>query len=263
MVAHHVLEKLVLDVVGVLKLVDQDVVVAAADAVALLGGLEDLGDEQDDVLEVDRVGGAQAPLVRAEDRDRRVVHVRVARRLVGSAALLLVLVDVGEDRARRVAALVEVLLLEDAGDDRLLVGRVVDEKVRLDADRLAVEPEELGAGRVKGADPESARDLFAAELLQPRPHLAGGLVGERDGQDAPRRHARARYEIRDAVGDDARLAAARAGEHEQRTRRMRDRLGLGLVQLDVLHRVPPTLGVRGALRRGLPWPWLTRGPHVP
>ncbi len=44
-------------------------------------------------------------------------------------------------------------------------------------------------------------------------------------------HAQLGDEVRDAVGDDARLAAARAGEDEQRPLGVRDRGGLRLVQL--------------------------------
>ena len=80
-------------------------------------------------------------------------------------------------------------------------------------------------------DPERARELGAAEPLEARAHLAGGLVGERHGEDAPRRHARARDEVRDPVRDDARLAAARAREDEQRPLGVRHGRRLRLVEL--------------------------------
>ena len=45
-------------------------------------------------------------------------------------------------------------------------------------------------------------------------HLLGGLVGEGDGEDGVGRDAALLNEIGDAVGDDAGLAGAGAGEQE-------------------------------------------------
>ncbi len=150
---------------------------------------EQARDEQDEVLEVDRVRGAQALFVRAVEAQGDVVHVRVRRGLVGSAPLLLVLVDVGEHGPRRIATLVEVEILESARDHGLLVRRVVDDEVRLDAHRGAVNAEQLRARRVKRPDPERASQVRAAESLEPGAHLARRLVGERHGEDAPGRYA--------------------------------------------------------------------------
>ena len=48
-------------------------------------------------------------------------------------------------------------------------------------------------------------------------HLVGGLVGEGDGQNGGRGNVLRRDDVRDAVRDDAGLAAARAGQDQQRT----------------------------------------------
>ena len=68
------------------------------------------------------------------------------------------------------------------------------------------------------------------ERLDALPHLAGGLVGEGDGQDVARPHALLE-QVGDAAGDDARLAAAGAGEDQQRALEVRDRLALGVGQV--------------------------------
>src|SRR5262249_21387993 len=47
-------------------------------------------------------------------------------------------------------------------------------------------------------------------------HLSGGLVGEGHGQNGFRHHAFLLDQIRDAVSDDACLAAPRAGEDQHR-----------------------------------------------
>ena len=108
---------------------------------------------------------------------------------------------------------------------------VVDDEVRLDADGGAVDAKQLGAGRVERADPERTCQVRTAESLEPRAHLAGRLVGERHREDAPRRHAQVRDEVRDAVSDDPRLAAPRAGEDEQRPVGVRHRAGLRFVEV--------------------------------
>jgi len=46
-------------------------------------------------------------------------------------------------------------------------------------------------------------------------HLAGGLVGEGDGQNGVRRDALLLDKPGDAAGDDARLARAGPGENQQ------------------------------------------------
>ena len=69
----------------------------------------------------------------------------------------------------------------------------------------------------------------------------GGLVGERDREDLPRLRLVGVDQERDPVGEHARLAAARAGEDQQRPLAVRDRLALGLVQ--ALQQLLEVLGV--------------------
>ena len=57
-------------------------------------------------------------------------------------------------------------------------------------------------------------------------HLAGGLVGEGDGEDVAGADALLQ-QVGDAARDDARLAAAGAGQDEQRPFDVRDGLALG------------------------------------
>ncbi len=56
----------------------------------------------------------------------------------------------------------------------------------------------------------------AEEFVDALGHLVGGLVGEGDGEDGVGRDAALLDEIGDAVGDDAGLAGAGAGEDEHR-----------------------------------------------
>ena len=62
-------------------------------------------------------------------------------------------------------------------------------------------------------------------------HLARGLVREGDGEDLVRLRAARADQVRDPVGEHARLAGAGAGDHEQRAFRGEDGLALGGVQV--------------------------------
>jgi hypothetical protein len=86
----------------------------------------------------------------------------------------------------------------------------------------------------------------AAHLVDALAHLAGGLVGEGDGEDAPGGHALFE-ELGDAVGDDARLAGARAGEDQQRRAAVVD--GRLLFGVELHARSLPRLTCRAPARR--------------
>src|SRR5688572_1888310 len=67
--------------------------------------------------------------------------------------------------------------------------------------------------RMERPDPHS-RGLLPKQVTYPLPHLAGGLVGERDGQDGCWVDAVFFDEVRNAVGQHARFAGARARKRE-------------------------------------------------
>ena len=84
------------------------------------------------------------------------------------------------------------------------------------AQRFDVAPQHAHAERVKGRDHGLGDGESANQLVHALDHLAGGLVGEGDGEDGLRHHAQVLDQMGDAVGDDARLAAARAGQDQHR-----------------------------------------------
>ena len=65
----------------------------------------------------------------------------------------------------------------------------------------------------------SPRTSLGDQRLGARAHFAGGLVGERDREHRPRRHALDLEQPADAVRQHARLAGAGAGEHQVMPRR--------------------------------------------
>ena len=75
------------------------------------------------------------------------------------------------------------------------------------------------------------RDARLAERRESRPHLAGGLVGERDDQHVARPDDAGRERVGDPSRDDPGLAAARAGQDAQRSGGDRDGLALGRIEV--------------------------------
>ena len=83
----------------------------------------------------------------------------------------------------------------------------------------------------RGGMERGGRHARLAERRQPRPHLAGGLVGERDDQDVAWPDDAGGERVADASRDDPRLAAARAGQDAQRPGRDEDGLALGRIEV--------------------------------
>jgi hypothetical protein len=76
--------------------------------------------------------------------------------------------------------------------------------------------QDLGGHGVEGAEPAQALPLGTDQGERALAHLARGLVGEGDHQHLRRPGLALGEDVRDARGEHARLARARAGEDEQR-----------------------------------------------
>src|SRR3954447_12879914 len=137
---------------------------------------------------------------------------------------------------------VAVELLETRANEPQLVGLVVDREIRAVAEPRRLTAQDPAAGCVEGEDPDRPR-LRPDRTLDPLAHLLRRLVRERDRQDLVRLDADRGEQVRDAVGEDARLPGARSGDDEQRTLGRQHGLALGLVQV---------CEVRGGLYDGHP-----------
>ena len=224
--------------VRVLELVDEDVpVLARAPRPRLLRFAEEPHGLHEQVVEVERGGVAQALLVALVGARDDLLEVAFAAALEVVRALHLALRagDGGEHGARRELARIDVQRLQHALHQRRLVGVVVDDVVGREADVPPVDAEPARAHRVEGAEVQLGR-VLAQQIARPFAHLARGLVRERDGEDAPGEDAPLLHQPGDAVGDDARLAAAGPGEDELRP--------LGVLHGGALRRVQPVDGGR-------------------
>ena len=229
-----------LGVVGVLELVDQQMRDPALDASGHLGvGREQSHRHRDQVVEVDRRGAPQQVLVATVDlRQLLLEEARGARGVgVGIEQAALGVGDAREHRARRIGAFGQPLVLDRALDQSDLIAVVEDHEAGLGPGALGVAAQEAEAEAMEGADEAVAarraargavvqgalsgvRTLRGARLREQRidavAHLGRRLVGEGDGDDPRRIDTALGDQPADAVGDDARLARARAGEHELR-----------------------------------------------
>ena len=238
----------VLGPIGVLILVNVEVppaiLVARQD---LRRPFEQVNGLQQKVVEVERIGGLQSfPIAtRQPGNDALVV---IEQPFVGGAQvdqIILGAADRAEHGSRAVlAGGRQVLLAQDLLHQRLLVVRVVDDEAPIDPDRLAVATQDTRADRVEGPRLHVPARL-ADERQDSLTKFGGSLVGERHGQDLPRPDALDPDQVRDPMGQHARLAAARPGEDEKGALGRRDGLGLGSIQIG-------QNSGRQSLRRGHP-----------
>lgn len=223
----------VLRVVRVLVLVDEDV---AKSLLPLLQGfreaLEHVDGQHQQVVEVDRVRGEQAPLVQlVHVRDGLVVEgLDLVRVLVRSDQPVLRVRDLVVDPSRREALRVPLELFEALLHEPDLVGLVVDREVGAVAEPLRFSAQDAAARGVEGEDPEAAA-APAEQAFEPFPHLPRRLVGERDREDLVGLCPDRVDQVRDAVGQHARLARACSRDDQERPFRGENCLALGGVQV--------------------------------
>ena len=186
---------------------------------------------------------------------------RARGRARGEGAVLPAVDEAGEE-AGGPALLVDVLGLDELAEEAELVVGVEDGEVRLEADELGVAAEDAHGERVEGAEPGHALDDAADEVADAGLHLAGGLVGEGDGEDLVRAGAAGVEEVGDAGGQRLGLAGAGAGEDEDRAVERLDGGALGRVEVVEVGRGPRRHGAGGEGRRlgGLEGVGLVAGP---
>ena len=110
-----------------------------------------------------------------------------------------------------------VNVLNDVFQDRFGLALIENGIVALEADQLAVHAEDALGDAMEGAAPKVAAGN-PCEILDALQHLARGLVGESEQEDLVGLHALVQ-QVGHAVGEGARLARARAGQHQRRAGR--------------------------------------------
>ncbi len=231
-VAREHLDPRVLQAVGVLELVDQDV--AKAPLVVLAHGVvvaQEFVASQHELAEVDHALALALFFVQLVELDLLAVVVAADFHVARAPAVFLGAGDEPLRLLRRKALVVDVVLLHEPLDGRELVLRVEDLEGRGQVGQLPVRAQEAVAQAVEGADPHAAH-IDRQHGRQARHHLLGGLVGEGHGEDAAGRHLARLQQPGDAGGQDAGLA--RSGTREDERVAGRKRHGGALLGVEVL-----------------------------
>ena len=223
----------VLDHVGVLVFVDQDVAEGPVIALQHLRRLLEQGERvQQQVAEVAGVEGPKPVLVDGVELHGPAAGQvpRLARRdLGGPKAPVLPALDRRQHGARRPLLVVDSLGGQDLLHEPQLVVGVDDGEVGAEPGPLGMRPQHPRRQRVEGAEPP-ALDRAAEQPGDPVLHLLRRLVGEGDGQDLAGGGPPAAQKPGQARGQHPRLAGAGTRQHQDRAVQGLDRLALGGIE---------------------------------
>ncbi len=205
--------------VGVLVLVDQHVAEALVIDREHVRVLAENPDRlQQEIAEIGGVQDLQPVLIGGVKLFALTVGKQCAiarRHVLRRQAAVLPAVDGPGEAARRPALLVDIFGRQDLLDEADLVVGIEDREARLQPCEFGMAAQDLRADRMERAEPRHAFRRIADKRRDAVLHLARGLVGEGHGQDFGRPGFTGRQNMRDARGQDSRLAGARAGEDEQ------------------------------------------------
>ncbi|MCY1523408.1 hypothetical protein D9M68_583040 [compost metagenome] len=204
----------VLQRVGVLELVDQDVaepalVVLAHGRVArqqFVGAQQQFG-------EVHHALALALGLVELVDLDQAAAMGVIGLDVWRTQALFLGAVDEALHIAGGVFFVVDAIGLHEAFDRRKLVGNVEDLEALRQAGIAVMRAQHSVAQAVEGADPQAPR-IDGQDGRHARQHFAGGLVGKRDRQQPKRRSLAGLNQPGHAGGEYPGLPAARPGQDQ-------------------------------------------------
>ena len=179
--------------VRVLVLVDQHI----AEALLIFGEHVGVLLEQPQILEqqIAEIGGVQllkALLIQRVEVTRPAIgegEALALRHALGDKPSVLPSIDHGGEHPRRPALLVDILGFEQLLEQPDLIVGVEHGERRLQVHELGMAAQDLDADGMEGAEPGHALDHAADQLADAGLHLAGGLVGEGDGEDLARPRA--------------------------------------------------------------------------
>ena len=189
----------ILGVVGVLIFIHHDVAVAALVFLQHLRVFTEQPDgKQDDIIEIQGVGGLEHLLIAAVDLggdlQGEVIPGRICHPL-GGQHFILGSADIGKQRLGRKVFIADVKLRHGILDDPDGIIGIVDGEVTAVTQHLYFRPQDAGAGRMEGG----GMDVLPAAAEHPGQSCAQlpcGFIGEGDGQNIPRGG--------DIVGDEPR-----------------------------------------------------------
>ena len=222
----------VLQLVRVLKLVDQDVTKAPLVVLAYrVVVTQELIAAQHQLAEINHAFALALVFVQLVDLDLAARFVVARFDHVGAQAVFLASCNEPLCLLGGKALVVDVVGLHQPLDGAQLVLRVQDLEALRQVGQLVVRTQQAVAQAVEGADPHAAH-IDGQHGRQPHEHLLGGLVGERDGEDATRGDLPGLQQPGDTRSEHPGLARARARQNQCVFPRQRD--GGELLGVEVL-----------------------------
>ncbi len=219
--------------------------------------------EQQQVIEIDGVAGAQGTLVTRSDVLRQCKGAFVGKRARFNGAVFETAQKTQQDFGLGLFARAGNMA-EDFSDRAKLFGFVVYDKAPFVTEQLNVLPQNPRAQGVERGDGGNLRTVRAlparparSQPAHPLPHFTRGLVGERHREDV-RRSDPALDHVGDAVSDDPGFAGAGAGEDQDRAidglhgRALRRVQTVQIQHLDAKCRGCQNPGKRNAAKRAPP-----------
>ena len=178
--------------------------------------LEELDGREQQVVEIERAGVLQRLDVPLEQlADFTILRVPGVGETVRALHPVLRMTDAAEHHSRLIRLGIEVIVLQQLLDDRLLIGGIVNREVAAEADVVGFAAQQPRAQRMKGRHPHRAA-VGVEQALDALAHFLSGLVGEGDRHDLIGIGDLLGDEVGDAMRDDARLPRARTRENQQR-----------------------------------------------
>ena len=131
--------------------------------------------------------------------------------------------------AGRPALVVDFLGLDNLFYKAYLIILIENREIRLQAHQFRMTPQNPGRNRMKRTDPQTF-GRTADHCSDPVAHFAGGLIGERDGENLARPGAARHKDMTNAGRQNAGFACSGAGQNQQRAIHGFDGFLLGAVQ---------------------------------
>ena len=223
MLSGQQIDQLELGRVRILILVHHDILIPATAGFQRIGMfIEQFQHQQDDVIEIHRVGGLQGGFIQAldmlskDDKGLRLIQKSVV-------PVVLVLAHQGVDRLGFQLFTVHVDVAHDLAHGSQLIRLVIDDKVVLVAQTINVPAQDAHAERMESTDSRTldfAVLIFAGVLGNKSGHtflhFTGSLVGKGHRQDLPRRDT-VLDKIGYTIGNDTRLARTGSGQDHDGT----------------------------------------------
>ena len=230
------LDQLVLAGVGILVLVDQQVMDALAPLVQHLGLLtEQLYRQHDEIVEIHRVAGLQ--LFPVGEVDTGLVLLETvfggSQRLFRRDEIILPLADAPLGLLDQFG--LGVVLVLQFGDAVLGIPGIEYAEALAVAEMGMLVLQDVQSQGVEGGDAQAACLLLAEQFAGTLLHFLRRLVGEGDGADLFRPIAALADQPGDLLGDHAGLAAAGPGQHQTGLLDGHHGLSLGFIEVLQLH----------------------------